>query len=122
MSTINLNKYKIELGFNLLSNDSKQNLWEIQLRRNNKTMEFEFWNGAQAGKPELNDVVYCLLADKGTLDYADNFQDWAEGLGYNPDSITDLNTFNQIKVNTDKLRTLFTDQELTELSIMFENY
>jgi hypothetical protein len=61
-----------------------------------------------------------MLADRGTLDYARDFEDWANGLGYNSDSISDKKLFDLITEQTNKLELHLTEQELSILSELME--
>lgn len=98
--------------------------YECILKRNGERMfATPFYQGkAHTESPKREDVLYALLADRGTLQYSSEFEDWADGLGYNPDSITDKKLFDEITEQTHKLELHFTQQELSVLSELMEDY
>jgi len=42
--------------------------------------------GHEGTPPEITEVLNCLQLDAAILDQASDFEDWAAGLGYDPDS------------------------------------
>jgi hypothetical protein len=99
--------------------------YECILKRNGDRMfAVPFYQGkSNATPPTRIDVLHALLADKATVDYlgvTKDFEDWANGLGYNVDSISDLKLFNLITEQTNKLELHFTEQELSILSALME--
>jgi hypothetical protein len=101
------------------------NTYECILKRNGERMfAIPFYQGkAHTEPPKREDVLHALLADKATVDYlgvTKDFEDWANGLGYNVDSISDLKLFNLITEQTNKLELHFTEQELSILSELME--
>lgn len=98
--------------------------YECILKRNGDRMfAVPFYQGkAHTAPPSLTDVLHALLSDRGTLDYAPEFENWASGLGYNTDSISDKKLFDAITEQTHKLELHFTEQELSILSELMEDY
>jgi hypothetical protein len=98
--------------------------YECILKRNGERMfAVPFYQGkAHTESPKLTDVLYALLSDRGTLDYAPEFHNWASELGYNADSISDKKLFDAITEQTYKLELHFTEQELSTLSELMEDY
>jgi hypothetical protein len=98
--------------------------YECILNRNGERMfAVPFYQGkAHTAPPSRMDVLHALLADRGTLDYAPEFENWASGLGYNTDSISDKKLFDAITEQTHKLELHFTEQELSILSQLMEDY
>lgn len=96
--------------------------YECILKRNgNRMFAVPFYQGkAHTESPKREDVLHALLADRDTLDYARDFEDWASGLGYNADSISDKKLFDAITEQTNKLELHFTEQELSILSALME--
>lgn len=96
--------------------------YECILKRNGDRMfAVPFYQGkSNATPPTRIDVLHALFADKGTLQYSSDFEDWASGLGYNSDSITDKKLFDDITEQTHKLELHFTEQELSILSALME--
>lgn len=98
--------------------------YECILKRNGERMfAVPFYQGkAHTAPPSRMDVLHALLSDRGTLDYAPEFENWASGLGYNTDSISDKKLFDAITEQTHKLELHFTEQELSILSELMEDY
>ena len=99
--------------------------YECILSRNGERMfAVPFYQGqAHTESPTREDVLHALLADKATLEYlgvTGDFEDWANGLGYNADSISDKKLFDLITEQTHKLELHFTEQELSILSELME--
>lgn len=96
--------------------------YECILKRNGDRMyAVPFYQGkAHTESPKREDVIHALLADRGTLQYANEFEDWASDLGYNTDSISDKKLFDSITEQTHKLELHFTEQELSILSALME--
>jgi hypothetical protein len=98
------------------------NAYECILKRNGERMfATPFYQGkAHVESPKREDVLHAILADRSTLDYSRDFEDWANGLGYNVDSISDKKLFDLITEQTNKLELHFTEQELSILSELME--
>ena len=63
------------------------------------------------------------MNDRGnTMQYSSDFTEWANGLGYNPDSISDKELFDRLVDQTRTLELHFTEQELSVLSALTEDY
>ena len=98
--------------------------YECILKRNGDRMfATPFYQGkAHTESPKREDVLHALLADRDTLQYSSDFEDWASGLGYNADSISDKKLFDLITEQTHKLELHLTEQELSVLSALMEDY
>ena len=96
--------------------------YECILKRNGERMfATPFYQGkAHTQPPKREDVLHAILADKSTLDYSRDFEDWANGLGYNADSISDKKLFDLITRQTEMLELHLTEQELSILSELME--
>lgn len=96
--------------------------YECILKRNGERMfAVPFYQGkAHVESPKREDVLQAIFADRSTLDYSRDFEDWANGLGYNADSITDKKLFDLITEQTNKLELHFTEQEISILSALME--
>lgn len=96
--------------------------YECILKRNGDRMfAVPFYQGAvHTQSPTIEDVLHALLSDRATLEYSREFEDWASGLGYNADSITDKKLFDLITEQTHKLELHFTERELSILSALME--
>jgi len=75
---------------------------------------------AHTTQPDLCDVLSSLLMDTSGLDQP--FEDWAEDLGYDPDSRKAERIYTACKAALAALESTFTAQELEDLRTMFEDY
>lgn len=100
------------------------NGYECTLMRNGERMfTVPYYQGsAHNYAPMGADVIHCLLSDRGTIQYSSDFTEWANGLGYNPDSISDKELFDRLVDQTRTLELHFTEQELSVLSALTEDY
>mgnify|MGYP006268495129 CR=1 FL=1 len=104
--------------------------WVVRLERTTHTqlgqrvdvMEIPYYTREQTRTPHMADVIHSLMSDRATILYADTFEEWAEGLGYNPDSREDERVFKQCKLHSRELERLFNNDELTDISEMLEDY
>jgi hypothetical protein len=100
----------------------KHNDWRVTVKRDNKRFDVDYFTGKLADDPNLADVIHSLVSDKETIFGKQCFEDWCYELDYNEDSITDLNTYNAIVENTERLEVMFTSEELSVLSRLLEDY
>lgn len=49
-------------------------------------LRVDFHVGTAHGAPDAEDVINCLVQDALSLENSTGFEDWAENLGYDPDS------------------------------------
>lgn len=98
--------------------------YECILKRNGERMfAIPFYQGkAHTKPPKREDVIHSLLADRGTLQYANDFEGWADGLGYNSDSISDKKLFDTISEQSERVELHFKEAELSVLSELMEDY
>ena len=100
----------------------KMNAFRVTIKRNNSRFDTDYFTGANAGEPNLTDVLHSLLSDLNTIVGNDSFEDWCHALGYNEDSITDLATYKAIVENSERLEVMFSEIELSTLSRLLEDY
>jgi hypothetical protein len=125
-------EYAFSLDENVINPKSMANMtrWIVSLERKTYTqlgrkvdvLEIPFYTGDKNKHPHIADVMHALMADRGTILYADTFEEWAEGLGYDSDSREAERTFKQCKLQTEELSRLFNDDELVDIAEMLENY
>jgi len=87
--------------------------WRVTLKRANprRQMTVIFSMGmAHTGQPGVDDVMNCLLMDASGMEYAENFEDWANEYGYDPDSRTAEHIYESTRQQTAKLRQFLGDQ------------
>lgn len=70
--------------------------------------------------PTQANVLYCLLLDSNASD--ENFKDWADNLGYDSDSLTALNIYQECIKNSKKLNKVFTKDQLNHLQELLQDY
>lgn len=96
--------------------------WRILIRRDGKDMTIYYSMGAaHTGTPDDLDVFNSLLMDTADIDGA-NFEDWAENLGFDPDSRKAERTFKACQETLLNLRTLFNESELSDMRELFADY
>lgn len=82
--------------------------WHAYIFYNGRTMWADYFTGSAITEtPTAADVVSSLILDAQTLEGIDNFEDWAEELGLNPDSISDRKTYKKALKNTKQLFNVF---------------
>jgi hypothetical protein len=64
--------------------------------------------------PALRDVMYSLVLDADVIEYA-NFEEWADGLGFNPDSRKDEKIYHACMEVALKLRLLIGEEAIKKL-------
>lgn len=75
---------------------------------------------SKAVAPTSASVIYCLLSDAEGAEQ--NFHDWCCERDGNPDSIKDLNCYNECCELLNKVRKLFTVAERAELRELLQDY
>lgn len=72
-------------------------------------------------RPELADVLYCVVCDAAAIDYAD-FEDWAPEYGYDSDSRSAEATYRTCLNIALRLRAALGDAGLQALRDAFQDY
>jgi hypothetical protein len=72
-------------------------------------------------QPLLIDVLYSLLLDAEVLDYS-SFEDWADEMGFDPDSRKDEKVYNACMKIALQMRKLFSDNDIEILRELFQDY
>jgi hypothetical protein len=82
--------------------------YQVRLNYQRRQMTLHFSHGpAICADPTAEGVLECLLSDLSGAD--ENFQDWADGLGYDTDSRKAEKTYNVVKAQAVKTRNLLGD-------------
>lgn len=69
------------------ANDPGATHWDVELRFQRRKLKTRYHMGsAHCREPEGHEVLHCLIDDARSVQYARGFEDWARGLGYEPDS------------------------------------
>ena len=95
--------------------------WEVAVHKGDTQVTVDFYTGKKVLGVTRADVIYALLSDGNVADCED-FADWANQYGYNPDSITDKLLYSLCIDNANKLNTLFTPEEIATLNDLFTDY
>jgi hypothetical protein len=91
------------------------NDYTVTLSNGGAVREFDFFKGERnTAEPELREVLECLVLD---FNYSDGvqFEDWAQDLGMDSDSIRALGIYNATLANNKKLLDLFDRSELVKM-------
>lgn len=94
-------------------------VWRVLLRTDGRRMTVTYRTGLGLGEPTAKDVLGSLVMDAWTVRSADGFEDWANELGYDPDSRSAERTYRQAKRQTERLRTLLGDRYDEFLALEF---
>lgn len=96
--------------------------WEVWLYRGEAKImiEFHLGEGNDGRAPELKEVIFALLSDSyaGGL----SFEDFCSDFSYNTDSRRAYATWEDCVTSGDKLRVLFTPEEIEQLEVEFAEY
>lgn len=97
--------------------------WRILIRRAGETIELFYSMGpACTGEPELCEVFYSILADTSDIDSGYDFEEWAENLGFDPDSRRAESAFQACRRELSDLKRLFKESEISDLREIFQDY
>lgn len=91
------------------------NAYRVTLSYNGKKCSFIF-NDNYLNESNINDFVYSLLSDSGFYESCINFDDFCCLLGYDNDSIIALNIYKSCKKQAEKVKRLFTIEEVERLN------
>lgn len=71
-------------------------------------------------KPPAADVLYCLISDGSAAHVS--FADWCSDYGMDTDSRNALSIYEQCQQNGDKIKKVFSSEQLAKLSELLEDY
>ena len=81
--------------------------YTVRLTHDGRTMEKPWRQGTSiTHDPEAHDVIGALLMEAQGIEACTGFPDWAEGYGYNADSIKARDLYDLCREQTDALETL----------------
>lgn len=72
-------------------------------------------------EPTTKDILYSLIMDSDVLDYT-GFEDWADCLGYDSDSISAKKIYEACMEIALKIRAYFGDELMRELKEFYQDY
>lgn len=78
-----------------------------------------FTGGDKIEAPDVVDVLHCLLSDSEVINYR-GFEDWADDIGFDSDSIKARDTYNACLEAALKLRAALGESTLRDLRELFE--
>ena len=79
--------------------------WRVTVRYRKRQLTTDYFGGILITNPEACEVLGSLLMDSDA-EYEASFEDWAESLGYDPDSRRAENIYKECKINATKTRQL----------------
>ena len=84
--------------------------WRCKLTYQRRQLTVPYSMGsAYTGEPKIADVLQCLVDEATSFENARDFEDWAEALGFDPDSRKAERVFRQVKKNSRGLKRLLGD-------------
>lgn len=90
--------------------------YRVRLTHNGRSMDVPWRQGMGiASDPEAHDVIGCLLMDAQGVESSTGFPDWAEQYGYDPDSITARDLYQQACQQSDALAAMLTRRVMVAL-------
>jgi len=94
----------------------------ILMRNGERMFSVPFYTGpALQGAPTRQDVLSALFGDRQTIQYSSEFEEWADRLGYNADSINDKQLFDALIAQTAMLESHLTAIEILLLPKLMED-
>ena len=107
---------------NVMKGDFECNQWDITLYYKGREMETPFFTGLAIDVPEKDDVISSLVLDCNVKDY-DEFENWADDMGYDTDSRQAEKIFNDSKVLCDKfIAFVGSEEDFKKLEKKYEDY
>jgi hypothetical protein len=95
------------------------NKYKATIKYNKKSLTIPYYTGCGWQRdPDLEDILGTLLMDAAYYDYS--FEDFAREMGYDPDSRKTKKIYNDIQKQTEKLNSIFSEEEQRELLIYLE--
>jgi hypothetical protein len=99
------------------------NKYKARITYNKKSMTLTYYTGRGWERdPDLEDILGSILLDASYYDYS--FEDFASelryDLGYGPDRRKAKKMYKEIQKQTEKLNSIFTEEELEELLTYLE--
>ena len=95
--------------------------YRVTLKNNGKRFTIDYFMGmAHKEPPKVSDVLYSLTMDAYALEVS--FSDWCAEYGYNEDSRKDLALYKKCVATSEKLYSLFSDEEIENFKQLLEEY
>lgn len=91
------------------------NHWLVTLRHNGHRMSVPFSTGAALNEPTAADVLECLASDANSVEYVTSFEEWADELGFDPDSREAFRAFETTRKQSRRLKQFLGDDLYDEL-------
>lgn len=109
-SSVNMTSERVQHNPNMDGSDKMDN-WRCVLvvGPSRMTVYFSMGLGLQGEEPKVGEVLDCLASDASSVANSRDLDDWANDLGYNPDSRKAERTYKTIRRQAAKLRKLLGD-------------
>lgn len=90
--------------------------WKVTLRHNGRRLTAEFHQGpAHTSEPSAADVLSCLVSDAVSVE-SEDFEGWADSLGYDTDSRKAERTYKACVRIRDRVRRFLPNHDLFDLA------
>lgn len=90
--------------------------WQVVISdRDDRSMTVPFSTGEAIGEPTGADVLECLISDAEGVRDGQSFEEWADELGFNPDSRADERVYRAVVTQTRRLRLLLSNAAYEQL-------
>ena len=102
--------------------------YKVTLSKTNNSFKFtvayndSVYNSNKGLKPDVNDIMYCLLTDARCFECSRDFKDFCSEFGYSDDSIKALKIYKACKKTRDNLNELFNINELEQIKELYQDY
>lgn len=97
----------------LMSDQKGSSHWIVTLssKKTLQTMVLHFTQGAaHKGHPKLKDILSCCQSDANSVEGCGSFEDWAQDMGYDPDSRQAEKIYNACVKEREDLQRVLGDQ------------
>lgn len=84
-------------------------------RGRSMTLPYRMGTGHHGNPPQLADVLDALASDSAAVANASSFEEWADELGYDPDSRSHERTYRTVVAQDRRLRALLGDERYDAL-------
>lgn len=87
--------------------------WNITLRYQGRSMNFNYYGGGAASEPNVTDGVWCMALESGGV-IGHSFKEWADEFGYDTDSLKAYHSYLRVKRNAKRFSDFIADDSLLD--------
>lgn len=118
-----INSMGVLIDFSVIECQNSKSQYEncnITISRGNKTVNILYHANMEYNSNTVAfDIFGRMLSDTAGINSYDDFPEWAECAGLDPDDTEVINFFNMCIAAHDNLKTIFTDSEVVDIREMF---